>query len=277
MEGGEHSKKNNTNNAAEYKGGKFAYIVRKNGIHHQTTVAHCPQQNGLAERMNRTIVEMARYMLNESGLPNTLWAEAVETVSYIRNRVESAATKGTTPFELFWKIKPNLQHVRIFGCDAVALAKGANRRKFNPKGRKCRLIGYSSSQKGYRLLAENGTIIISRAVKFLNEDDEKGGIDIVGDQPKPQETTTQSDPESEEEVQTDTKERATEVPPLPRRNPHRAAKEPRPKEQKHRSRPTTTAAQPPVAEDDAEIDDEAGNDTPKNFAEATSGKWQKWW
>lgn len=109
-----------TDNAPEYVGGDFAKILKEAGTMHQRSVAYCPQQNGIAERMNRTLVEMTRCMLDEGRVSNNMWMEALQTACYIRNRCESRAV-GKSPFEIFWGIKPNMQHVRAFNCPAVAL------------------------------------------------------------------------------------------------------------------------------------------------------------
>lgn len=155
--------------AKEYVCGVFARIVNESGIHHQTSVASCPQQNGISERMNRTLVEMARSMLKEASLPETIWLEALQTANYLRNRCETRSLQeDITPFEAFWGIKPNLQHLRVFGCRAVALMKGRNNSKFALKGEECRMVGYSFHQKGYRLLDRNRGIFVSRNVKFIN-------------------------------------------------------------------------------------------------------------
>ncbi|XP_048482811.1 uncharacterized protein LOC119691389 [Plutella xylostella] len=74
-------------------------FLREHGIEHQTTVPYSPQQNGVAERANRTIMEAARCMLQDAGMDKRLWAEAVNTAIYIKNKSPSRAVKGTTPEE----------------------------------------------------------------------------------------------------------------------------------------------------------------------------------
>lgn len=158
-----------TDNALEYVGGKFAKTIKSSGIHHQSSVPRCPQQNGISERMNRTLMEMARCLLNDSKLPDNVWVEALQTANYLRNRCESRSLDKITPFEAFWGIKPSVKHLRIFGSSAVALKKGLNPNKLHPKGQECKIVGYSSAQKGYRVMDKRQNIFISRNVRILDE------------------------------------------------------------------------------------------------------------
>jgi len=112
--------------------------------------SYSPQQNGVAERKNRHIAEIARAMLNEKNLPNYLWAEAVATAVYIMNRTPTAAVHGMTPEEKFTGKKPDVSHLRVFGCIAYVHVPDEKRSKLDPKAEKCIFIGYSSEQKGYR-------------------------------------------------------------------------------------------------------------------------------
>lgn len=78
-----------------------------------------PQQNGVAERMNRTLTERARALLNTSGLPKTFWGDAILTANYLNNRIPSRANNcNKTPFELWTGRKPELKYIRIFGSTA---------------------------------------------------------------------------------------------------------------------------------------------------------------
>ena len=85
---------------------EFEGYLRKEGIKHELTVSKDPEQNGVAERMKRTIVETARSMLAEAKLPGRFWAEAVATAVYLRNRSPTTAVKGMTPFEALTGEKP---------------------------------------------------------------------------------------------------------------------------------------------------------------------------
>lgn len=126
------------------------------------------QQNGVAEKANRTLVEMARTMLIHSNLAESFWAEAVRTASYIRNRTTTKFLRSKTPFEVLHGYKPTVGHFKIFGSKAIVLNKNKSPGKFAPKGIECIMIGYSEESKAYRLYnPKNGKIIVGRDVVFF--------------------------------------------------------------------------------------------------------------
>jgi hypothetical protein len=98
----------------------------------------------LLKGKNRHITEIAHAMLNDKNLPNYFWAEAVATVVYIMNRTPTAAVHGMTPEEKFTGKKPNVSHLRVFGCIAYVHDPDEKRSKLDPKAEKCIFIGYSS-------------------------------------------------------------------------------------------------------------------------------------
>ena len=105
---------------------------------------HSPQQNGVAERLNHTLMESARAMLSHSNLPDKFWAEAVATAAYLRNRsTTSANEQQLTPFEKWYGHKPNLGHLKVFGCAAYCHVADAERRKLDKKAQRMCFIGYS--------------------------------------------------------------------------------------------------------------------------------------
>ena len=94
----------------------FKALHDENGTTHQTTVPDTLQQNGVAERLNRVLVEMSRTMMRHKGLDQDLWADAIKTAAYIKNRVSSRALPvGKTPHELWTGNKPDVSHMRVFG------------------------------------------------------------------------------------------------------------------------------------------------------------------
>ena len=105
-----------TDNGGEYTFAEFTMYLKKEGIRHEFTVPKTPQQNGVAERMNRTFVEAVRSMLSDAQLPKKFWAEALSTAVYLRNRSPTIAVQGKTPFEAWAKEKPDVDHLRAFGC-----------------------------------------------------------------------------------------------------------------------------------------------------------------
>ena len=90
----------------------------------------------MAERMNRILVEMTRCLLQESNLPQFLWAEAINTSTYLRNRCTARILKDKTPFKCWHGRKPVVSHFKVFGCEAVVLDRKPGRSKILPKGEK---------------------------------------------------------------------------------------------------------------------------------------------
>jgi hypothetical protein len=133
---------------------------------HETTAPYTPEQNGKAERLNRTLMERVRAMLQDTKLPNSLWAEAVTTANYIRNRSPvNGATK--TPLELFFGKKPDISQMRTFGAKAYVHIPKALRQKLDPVSRKGIFVGYAADSKAYRVLMDDtNKIEVSRNVSF---------------------------------------------------------------------------------------------------------------
>jgi hypothetical protein len=154
----------------EFASAKFQSYLRSEGIQWQHSVAYTPEQNGRAERKNRTIFDTARTLLLQSGLPFFLWPEAVKTAVYLRNRLPSRSTPGKTPYEVLTGKRPNLSHLRIFGCDAYAhIPKEKRKGSLGPRSKKLIFVGYDTSAKGYRLVdpaANYRSIVVARDVTF---------------------------------------------------------------------------------------------------------------
>lgn len=170
-----------TDNAKEYTSHNFSQYLEKEGISRQLSVEYTPQQNGVAERANRTLVEMARTMLLESNLPKSLWAEAVNTAAFLRNRCPTKILGGITPEELWSDRKPDIKFLRIFGSDAIALNKGTGVSKLDAKGIEAVVVGYSTESKAYRLWKRGTkTVFKSRDVRIneRNTNKEREVIDL---------------------------------------------------------------------------------------------------
>lgn len=156
-----------SDNGTEYVNKEFTKHLEKCGIKRQLTVPYTPQQNGVAERANRTIVEMAKCLLIHAGLEEFLWAEAVTTAVYLRNRCPTRALAGGTPFEAWKGHKPSVKHMRVFGSRAFALDK-CTKGKFKAKGKEYIFVGYSFEAKAYRLYdKQKRSIIERRDVRFV--------------------------------------------------------------------------------------------------------------
>ena len=145
-----------TDNGGEYTSNEFETYLKKEGIVHQKTIPKTPEQNGVAERLNRTLVESVRSMLSDSGLPKTFWAEAVNTAAYVRNRSPTVALNNMTPYEALNGHKPNVKHFKIFGCKCYAHVPKDERSKLDSKSKHCIFVGYGSVTKGYRVYDLNG-------------------------------------------------------------------------------------------------------------------------
>jgi len=157
-----------TDNGREYLNEASEDFLKRRGISRRLTVAYNPEQNGIAERRNRTVVEMARCLLIQSGLPSFLWAEAVNTANYIRNRCPTKSLSGKTPYEVWHQEIPDVAHFREFGCRVLILDRGSNIGKLDNRCKSGHFVGYSQQSKGYRIwLPEERKIVVSRDVKFF--------------------------------------------------------------------------------------------------------------
>ena len=165
-----------TDNGSEYINSTLATFFKDKGVLHQTTVRYTPEQNGKAERLNRTLLDRVRAMLEDSGLPKTLWAEAATTASYLRNRAP-AAGRSCTPWEAFFGNKPDVSHLRVFGARAYALQPKELRRKLVSHAISGVMVGYEPNVKGYRILTDDGKVIVAGDVAF---DETKGGAQRPG-------------------------------------------------------------------------------------------------
>lgn len=160
-----------SDNGGEYCNGRMRDFLKSKGIQHQTSAPYTPQQNGMSERMNRSLVEKARCMLFEANLEQSFWAEAIATAAFIINRSPCSGLNETTPEEIWSGKKPNLDFMRVFGCKAMVHVPKGKRRKFDPKSTECYMIGYSESSKAYRLHNfSDGKVIVSRDVVFLENE-----------------------------------------------------------------------------------------------------------
>nr|GFB51301.1 retrovirus-related Pol polyprotein from transposon TNT 1-94 [Tanacetum cinerariifolium] len=131
------------------------YQVSKNdpevGISHETSVARSPQQNGVVERRNRTLIKAARTMLICSQAPLFLWAEAVETACFTQNRSIIRLRHGKTPYELLHSKLPDLSFFHVFGALCYPTNDSENLGKLQPKADIGILIGYALTKKAFRI------------------------------------------------------------------------------------------------------------------------------
>lgn len=153
----------------EYLSTNLRKFLAEEGIQTQLTAAYSPQQNGVAERKNRTLVEMARCMLIDAGLPNQFWGEAVVTANYIQNRVLTRVKKRT-PYELWYGRKPKVGNFQIFGSKCFVHVPTEKRQKLDNTGIEMTFFGYDEESKAYRCYNQSiNKVVISRDVRFSPE------------------------------------------------------------------------------------------------------------
>eukprot|EP00253_Pinus_taeda_P027041 PITA_27041 len=205
-----------TDNGGEYVKNTFINFCTENGIQMQHTVPYTPQQNGVAERKNRTLKEMANCMLQSKGLSLSFWAEAINCANYIINRTPTKVLKNITPEEAWSSIKPDVSHFRIFGSEAWAHIPDEKHKALEPKSEKCTFVGYSEDVKGYRLIPfKSKNVIIGRDVKFDENKSacEPSPADVP---PLPISSTFENISSSDDESEDDTPPPPSQDPQLPR-------------------------------------------------------------
>ncbi|KAM1696422.1 hypothetical protein ACFXTN_027951 [Malus domestica] len=154
-----------SDNGGEYKSDPFLKVCQDEGIVRHFTVRETPQQNGVTERMNRTLLEKVRCMLSNAGLGKAFWAEALTYASHLINRLPAAANEGKTPMEV-WSGKPctDYKFLHIFGCPAYYYVRES---KLDPRAKKALFMGFSTGVKGYRLWCpDEKKFVVSRDVTF---------------------------------------------------------------------------------------------------------------
>ncbi|CAH9146107.1 unnamed protein product [Cuscuta epithymum] len=135
----------------EFNSCEFAEFCNQNGIKHNTTAGYSPQQNGVVERRNQMVVEMARCLMKTMAVPGIFWGEAVKTAVYILNRVPTRSLVGVTPYEAWHNRKPNVHHLRTFGCVAHVKRLGPNVDKLADRSILGVFTGYEEGAKAYRV------------------------------------------------------------------------------------------------------------------------------
>ncbi|KAK2401718.1 putative mitochondrial protein [Trifolium repens] len=156
-----------SDHGGEFENEPFATYCEDHGIIHEFSAPRTPQQNGVVERKNRSLQEMARTMMHETKLAKYFWAEAVNTACYIQNRIYIRPILNKTTYELFKGRKPNISYFHQFGCTCYILNNKAYKRKFDAKACKGIFIGYSERSKAYRVYnSETNTVEESIHVRF---------------------------------------------------------------------------------------------------------------
>lgn len=159
------------NEVSEYCNRNFDKYLKEHGIQRRLSVKYTPQQNGLAERKNRTLVEKARCLLIEANLPLKFWAEAINTSNYLCNRLPSSSINGEIPLQRWSGRIPSVRHLHVFGSKTYVLNKRPRRSsKFTPKTMVGIFLGYSITSKAYRVwIPSMNKVDIVRDVYVLDE------------------------------------------------------------------------------------------------------------
>lgn len=156
-----------TDRGGEFTSSEFQNFCENSGVKRHLTAPYSPQQNGVVERRNRTLLEMTRSILKHMSLPDYLWGEAVRHSTYLINRVASRALANLTPYEAFKKKRPNVEHLRIFGCIGFAKTESQHLKKLDDRSKKLVHLGTEPGTKAYRMFdPTNQKIIVSRDVVF---------------------------------------------------------------------------------------------------------------
>ena len=144
-----------TDNAKEYFNTVLGSYLLNQGIIHISSCVDTPQQNGVAERKNRHLLEVARSLMFSTNVPKHFWGKAVLTAAYLINRMPSRVLKFQTPYQTLLTAFPNTKLLsdlepKIFGCSVFVHVHQTHRSKLDPRSIKCIFIGYSSNHKGYK-------------------------------------------------------------------------------------------------------------------------------
>ncbi|KAJ4769831.1 polyprotein [Rhynchospora pubera] len=167
---GNYIKAVRSDRGGEYISKEFEYFCEEHGIRRFLTLPYSPQQNGVAERKNRTILDMVRSMLKSKNMPKEYWAEAVQCAVYLQNRCPTTSLENMTPQEAWCGVKPEVSHLKVFGSVAYAHIPDQRRTKLDDKSKKLIFIGYDERSKAYKLIdPTTNKVHISRDVQVNEE------------------------------------------------------------------------------------------------------------
>jgi hypothetical protein len=152
-------KKIRSDNGTEFKNSQIEGFLEDEGIKHEFSSPYTPQQNGVVERKNRTLLDMARTMLDEYKTPDRFWAEAISTAYYSINRLYLHRILKMTSYELLTSKKPNVSYFRVFGSKCFILIKRGRKSKFSPKAVEGFLLGYDSNTRAYRFFNKSTRLV----------------------------------------------------------------------------------------------------------------------
>ena len=156
-----------TDRGGEFCSNEFVKYCEDVGIVRHYTAPYSPQQNGVVERRNRTVVAMGRSLLKERDMPSYMWAEAIRHAVYLLNRLPTRAVSGETPYEAWTKKKPRVDYLKVFGCIAYMKVPNIHVKKLDNRSKRVVHLGREAGTKAYRLYSpETGVVHISRDIVF---------------------------------------------------------------------------------------------------------------
>ena len=157
-----------SDNGGEYTSGEFREFLRSKGVLFQTTVPYTPQQNGVAERMNRTLLDTARCMMFGANLGPKYWGYAVLHSSYVRNRCGKGNSVNKSPYEMLHRKKPSIKDLKVFGCLCYVHVPKERRSKLEARSVQSIFLGFSATSKACIVQNVNTNRVYgSRDVEFL--------------------------------------------------------------------------------------------------------------
>jgi hypothetical protein len=140
-----------SDNGLEFRNTQVEEFLDEEGIKHELSAPYTPQQNGIIERKNRTLIEAARTILDEYKTPNLFWAEAINTACHAANHLYLHKYLNKTLYEIITGKKPNVHYFRVFGCKCFILNKKPKASKFASKIDEGFHIGYGTNEHAYRV------------------------------------------------------------------------------------------------------------------------------
>jgi hypothetical protein len=156
-----------SDNGGEYTSKEFVNFCKDVGIKKELTIPYNPQQNGVAKQNNKMLMEAMKTMIHDQDLPMCLWAEATMAAVYVQNRLSHSALGLKTPEKMFTGKKPEVSHLKIFGCPVFIRIPKEKRNKLEPLGKKGIFVGYYEVSKVFKIyIPGHCHIEISRDVTF---------------------------------------------------------------------------------------------------------------
>jgi hypothetical protein len=179
-------KKIRSDNGSEFKNSRIEDYCDEKGIKHEFSAKYTPQQNGLIERKNWTLIDMASSMLSEYNVSDSFWAKAINTACYTSNRLYCHRLLKKTSYELIIGRKPDISYFWVFECKCYILRKGTRLFKFQSKCDKGFLLGYSLNSKAYHVYNQSSSLVEENYDVEFDEtngsQEEQENLDDVGNE-----------------------------------------------------------------------------------------------